>query len=254
MRKNWKILLPVCTVAATATALVPCLTSCSNNSKWTDLSEWHPDESTQKTGDLTDLAAANELFGASDSIIEQDILFAHKTKIESTSEEEGTWRKILDTDLNIIAGDVEEEKCSVKGLDFDHKSTENKGLFSGTIQIKFECTMIAHTTGEDINIGTYSVEIKHEINKLPLQMSYDSTTSWSVVQGAGLEDDTDWSVERSYSAVKSYYDPSLIDEKDSSTVTYNHNHLPKATDNVEMFLFNMVFWGESYYLKKCGHQ
>ena len=246
MKRISKILLPLSAVAATATAVTP-LVACGNEwSKGIDLLRYKPSASKICTKEsLTEQQATDELFNNKNAVdlIKQDIL----TYL--------AWESINELPIVLAylgfywVGNVVSEKCLLSGLSMNYDQTKHIAYLSGTIRLRAETHMV---DAYGSVIGKYTLETKHEINKMPYHMVFtridleytywDYWTSYSNVEE--LKADTNWTVNRSYSGVAVYDDKSKDDEKKDDTFLYKHDTL--TTENWKEL--SMICWW-SYYLK-----
>lgn len=264
MRKNLKFLIPLGTVAATATTLVPCLTSCGNNGwgKTIDLDEYEPTIAPYEGGAIDqEKLAADTLFGRSDSldIVKQDILCSLKVGAQSEDDESIILAQYIEY-FGLPSADSfdyrqPKHQCSMSGLKIDYKEDEYEGgtvaKLSGKLRIKFSYKIYS---GNDA-IATCSIESKYILDKLPFKVN-KSSSKWGVtapdnIASSVVDDYHDWTENLSLNCDLNYFDSDIPDLKCSVNWDYCFRNLPAAAADREFVEFGILYWTESYFLQNA---
>ena len=257
MRKNWKILLPVCTLAATATTLVPCLTSCGSNDSWgkaINLDEYTPETDPYSGGSISAPAiAALTLFGQPNSpdLIKQEMLWSLSIN-QNIDALMGIFQEYFGMPVETgLLYKAEKHECSISDIKVDYKDEYESGTvarISGKIKIRFVYEMLR---GND-PVAKCTVEAKYKLKELPYKATKFGEAGseyWGVKPADGIRDvsATYWSEELSLNSVIDYYASSTPDVKCSVNWTYGYRNLPEEPEDAE---FNILFWPESYWLSE----
>lgn len=244
MTKISKILLPISGLALATTAVTP-LVGCSKKDEWdkaVDLINFRPDPATvHPITSMTADQATEALFGDKNAmfLVEQDIYNYLSWQLRY----EFDWAKIW-FGLDWV-GAAKEADCLLSGVKLEYNATQKRAYLSGTIRLRAECELINPSMRTE-RWGTYTLETKHVITKMPYTMTYtgwEGYSYWtSYFSDEMLTGDTNWSVYLEYAGKAVYENIEHEDEEESNNATYNHEDYDYDT-------LSLIRWW-SYYLYK----